>query len=205
MESSGDKCGDKFGDNFVSSANPSRAEVPSGVPPCHDAKRLKTGKGEMVEIDVASSPRSQSPLSRAPNNNMDPTKIPAPNPTPSIFTATPPNHLPETVPAPLCFAMVQNKLPPATVNDLELIRLITLKNIFSRQLPKMPREYITRLVMDPKHRSLALMTCKSPAALALHAAKGLKHIPDITGLGEEAVQGCQIIGGICYRTYPEQR
>lgn len=29
-----------------------------------------------------------------------------------------------------------------------LIWLITLKNIISKQLPKMPKEYIVRLVMD---------------------------------------------------------
>ena len=53
--------------------------------------------------------------------------------------------------------------------------LITLKNIFSRQLPKMPKEYIVRLVFDHRHISLAI--CK---------------------------QG-RIIGGICYRPYYEQR
>ena len=30
-------------------------------------------------------------------------------------------------------------------------RLITLKNIFGKQLPKMPKEYIVRLVMDRRH------------------------------------------------------
>lgn len=53
--------------------------------------------------------------------------------------------------------------------------LITLKNIFSRQLPKMPKEYIVRLVFDKRHYSLAI--CKSG----------------------------RIIGGICYRPYYEQR
>jgi N-acetylglutamate synthase-like GNAT family acetyltransferase len=55
------------------------------------------------------------------------------------------------------------------------IALITLKNIFSRQLPKMPKEYIVRLVMDKRHISLAI--CRSG----------------------------RIIGGICYRPYYEQR
>ena len=31
---------------------------------------------------------------------------------------------------------------------MELLRLIGLKNIFARQLPNMPKEYIVRLVMD---------------------------------------------------------
>ena len=35
-----------------------------------------------------------------------------------------------------------------------LINLIKLKNIFRKQLPKMPGEYIVRLVLDRKHRSI---------------------------------------------------
>ena len=34
--------------------------------------------------------------------------------------------------------------------------LITLKNIISRQLPKMPKEYIVRLIFDYRHYSLAI-------------------------------------------------
>jgi hypothetical protein len=36
-------------------------------------------------------------------------------------------------------------------------RLIGLKNIFSKQLPNMPKEYIARLVLDRRHRSVALL------------------------------------------------
>eukprot|EP00611_Tribonema_gayanum_P021704 TRINITY_DN4226_c0_g1_i1.p1 TRINITY_DN4226_c0_g1~~TRINITY_DN4226_c0_g1_i1.p1 ORF type:complete len:415 (-),score=103.80 TRINITY_DN4226_c0_g1_i1:252-1496(-) len=53
--------------------------------------------------------------------------------------------------------------------------LITLKNIFAKQLPKMPKEYIVRLVFDPRHKSLAL--CKGD-------------VP---------------IGGICYRPFYDQQ
>eukprot|EP00201_Polytomella_parva_P015618 CAMPEP_0175056994 /NCGR_PEP_ID=MMETSP0052_2-20121109/11004_1 /TAXON_ID=51329 ORGANISM="Polytomella parva, Strain SAG 63-3" /NCGR_SAMPLE_ID=MMETSP0052_2 /ASSEMBLY_ACC=CAM_ASM_000194 /LENGTH=479 /DNA_ID=CAMNT_0016322131 /DNA_START=198 /DNA_END=1634 /DNA_ORIENTATION=- len=42
-------------------------------------------------------------------------------------------------------------------NALHMTYLIGLKNIFSRQLPNMPREYIVRLVMDRRHRSVALI------------------------------------------------
>lgn len=38
-----------------------------------------------------------------------------------------------------------------------LIYLIGLKNIFSKQLPNMPKEYVVRLVMDRRHRSVALV------------------------------------------------
>ncbi|AFZ80086.1 hypothetical protein BEWA_029360 [Theileria equi strain WA] len=63
-------------------------------------------------------------------------------------------------------------------NDREpghLIKLVTVKNIFSRQLPKMPREYIVRLVFDRNHYTFCLLK------------KG------------------QVIGGICFRPYFEQR
>ncbi|PFH32623.1 histone lysine acetyltransferase GCN5-A [Besnoitia besnoiti] len=49
--------------------------------------------------------------------------------------------------------------------------LVTVKNIFSRQLPKMPREYIVRLVFDRSHFTFCL--CK---------------------------QG-KVIGGVCFRPY----
>ena len=44
-------------------------------------------------------------------------------------------------------------------DDLEIPapRLIALKNIFSRQLPNMPKEYIARLVFDRRHRSVAVV------------------------------------------------
>ncbi|GBE61189.1 histone acetyltransferase [Babesia ovata] len=63
-------------------------------------------------------------------------------------------------------------------NDREpghLIKLVTVKNIFSRQLPKMPREYIVRLVFDRNHYTFCLLK------------KG------------------EVIGGICFRPYFEQR
>ncbi|TMW62917.1 hypothetical protein Poli38472_005535 [Pythium oligandrum] len=53
-----------------------------------------------------------------------------------------------------------------------MIQLTTLKNIFARQLPKMPREYIVRLVFDRNHRSMVIL-------------KNGKHV----------------IGGICYRPF----
>lgn len=60
-------------------------------------------------------------------------------------------------------------------SDEAALALIALKNIFSKQLPKMPKEYIVRLVFDRRHKSLAIMR------------RG------------------RIIGGICYRPYYEQR
>lgn len=48
--------------------------------------------------------------------------------------------------------------------------LIDLKNIFSRQLPKMPKEYIVKLVFDRNHESMMILK-----------------------------NNCKVIGGICYR------
>ncbi|KAH7649008.1 GCN5 like acetylase with bromodomain [Cryptosporidium bovis] len=63
-------------------------------------------------------------------------------------------------------------------NDREpdhLIKLIALKNVFAKQLPKMPREYIVRLIFDRNHYSFCLLK------------KG------------------KVIGGVCFRPYFEQK
>jgi histone acetyltransferase len=54
--------------------------------------------------------------------------------------------------------------------DFEVIRndrthekmrmLIDLKNIFARQLPKMPKEYIVKLVFDRHHESMVILRVK---------------------------------------------
>lgn len=54
-------------------------------------------------------------------------------------------------------------------------KLLDLKNIFSRQLPKMPKEYIVKLVFDRNHESMVILK-----------------------------NGSKVIGGICYRMYPTQ-
>lgn len=62
------------------------------------------------------------------------------------------------------------------VNDgtpQNLIWLTALKNIFSKQLPNMPREYIARLVFERRHRSVAIVTADGT-----------------------------VTGGITYRTFP---
>lgn len=56
-----------------------------------------------------------------------------------------------------------------------MILLTGLKNIFQKQLPKMPKEYIARLVYDRNHRSIALI--RNPK---------------------------KVIGGICYRPFDDQ-
>lgn len=53
--------------------------------------------------------------------------------------------------------------------------LVALKNIFSKQLPNMPKEYIVRLVFDSRHKSMLCM------------------------------KNGNVIGGITYRPFPKQR
>lgn len=59
--------------------------------------------------------------------------------------------------------------------DQHMIWLIGLKNIFARQLPNMPKEYIVRLVMDRSHKSMMIIKMN------------------------------QVVGGITYRPYASQR
>ncbi|XP_066571803.1 histone acetyltransferase KAT2B isoform X3 [Amia ocellicauda] len=59
-------------------------------------------------------------------------------------------------------------------NKKIMIWLVGLQNVFSHQLPRMPKEYITRLVFDPKHKTLAL------------------------------IKDGRVIGGICFRMFPSQ-
>ena len=56
-----------------------------------------------------------------------------------------------------------------------LVILTGLKHIFMKQLPKMPREYITRLVLDRNHWSMAIVK-----------------------------RGLQVVGGITYRPFPHR-
>jgi histone acetyltransferase len=72
------------------------------------------------------------------------------------------------------------------VNDGQhdsLVKLVGLKSLFAKQLPKMPRAYIARLVFDRRHTSLAI----------------LSDDPRHKGTDEE------IVGAICYRGFREMR
>ncbi|KAL5702144.1 histone acetyltransferase [Ranunculus cassubicifolius] len=59
--------------------------------------------------------------------------------------------------------------------DEHMIWLIGLKNIFARQLPNMPKEYIVRLVMDRSHKSVMV------------------------------IRNDHVVGGITYRPYISQK
>jgi histone acetyltransferase len=55
------------------------------------------------------------------------------------------------------FHVISNSLSLDKTNRQTLVWLLMVKNVFSHQLPRMPREYITRLVFDPKHKCLVLV------------------------------------------------
>jgi histone acetyltransferase len=55
------------------------------------------------------------------------------------------------------------------------VLLANLKTLFQKQLPVMPREYITRLVFDPNQKCLAIVK-----------------------------RGLKVVGGICYRPFPHR-
>lgn len=76
------------------------------------------------------------------------------------------------------YAIVQNDGRPES-----LIKLVALKSLFSKQLPKMPRAYIARLVFDRRHISLAILN-KDPAT---------------KDTDEE------VIGAICYRPFHDMK
>ncbi|XP_035443170.1 histone acetyltransferase KAT2A [Spodoptera frugiperda] len=71
------------------------------------------------------------------------------------------------------FHVIGNSLT-GPVNKQTMLWLIGLHNVFSHQLPEMTKEYISQLVFDPKHKTLALIKEGRP------------------------------IGGICFRTFSSQ-
>ncbi|XP_059487013.1 histone acetyltransferase KAT2A [Neocloeon triangulifer] len=56
----------------------------------------------------------------------------------------------------ISFVVVGNSIT-RPVSKQTITWLIGLQNVFSHQLPRMPKEYISRLVFDPKHKTLALL------------------------------------------------
>ncbi|KAF1469731.1 Histone acetyltransferase KAT2A, partial [Eudyptula minor novaehollandiae] len=98
------------------------------------------------------------------------------------------------------FHVIGNSLSQKS-NKKILMWLVGLQNVFSHQLPRMPKEYITRLVFDPcvaqgvqgelarggggSHLTLGLAACRKHKTLAL-------------------IKDGRVIGGICFRMFPTQ-
>lgn len=71
------------------------------------------------------------------------------------------------------FHVVGNSLTEP-VSKQTMLWIIALQNMFSHRLPRMPKEYISQLLFDSNHKTLALVK---------------ENIP---------------IGGICFRSFPTQ-
>ncbi|NXX61477.1 KAT2A acetyltransferase, partial [Scopus umbretta] len=96
------------------------------------------------------------------------------------------------------FHVIGNSLSQKS-NKKILMWLVGLQNVFSHQLPRMPKEYITRLVFDPcvargvqgepaqggPRLTLGLAACRKHKTLAL-------------------IKDGRVIGGICFRMFPTQ-
>ena len=64
-----------------------------------------------------------------------------------------------------------------------LIILTGLKCIFQKQLPKMPKDYIARLVYDRTHLSMAIV--KKPLEVVGYATRRLRHIISLADKHQE--------------------
>lgn len=112
-----------------------------------------------------------------------PTELSA-SPSPPPSSSPPPPPLPPArPPPPTPYDTIKRAIVTNDGERQSLIRLVGLKSLFARQLPKMPKEYIARLVFDRRHSSLALLSTDRDKV--------------------DCDEG--IIGGICYRAYPEMR
>ena len=130
-----------------------------------------------LSIDATNiSSKSQNQNTMNGNGNIDNKTTPITSPSSSSSSSSSSNH--HTNESKFDNDFMKEIQFVAYMNDGQnesLEALTTLKNIFSRQLPKMPKEYIVRLVFDRRHTSLAIE------------------------------RNGRIIGGVCYRAYEEQK
>ena len=106
--------------------------------------------------------------------------------------------------------------------SLEKLKLLlAAKNIYSKQLPNMPREYIVKLVFDPTHRTIVVRKPRRPTtttATTATAAPGTADVKQEEGKGNEATPttvseldsdelncpNSNVVGGITYRSFAKQ-
>ncbi|KAJ6219090.1 hypothetical protein RDWZM_004902 [Blomia tropicalis] len=55
------------------------------------------------------------------------------------------------------FQILQNKVIVEDMPDDDLLALISMVDVFCKQLPRMGKEYISRLVFDPRHLTMAML------------------------------------------------
>ncbi|GAA5986323.1 hypothetical protein JCM11641_002044 [Rhodosporidiobolus odoratus] len=116
------------------------------------AVKIKTEEQEEAEVEVVRGEEAEELVSAAPPRKERPA-------------------LAEERAGIIRFVVVTNDTNPES-----MIILTGLKNIFQKQLPKMPREYIARLVFDRAHWSMAIVK-----------------------------RGLEVVGGITYRPFEGQK
>lgn len=85
------------------------------------------------------------------------------------------------------------------------VLLTALKNIFQKQLPKMPREYITRLIYDRSHKSLLIL--RPASGISKENAKKTSRVGEGdnegVSLDEEVKEALKmvVVGGITYKGF----
>ena len=136
-----------------------------------DAANDKEGDTEMKDADAKESDSS-------PTAEASPSQDKTAAETPKAALAEKKDDTPVNAYDKLKWVVVENDGTPGN-----MIKLVGLKSLFAKQLPKMPRAYIARLVFDKRHISLAI----------------LSEDPAVKDSDEE------IIGGICFRPFEEMR
>ncbi|NXT86466.1 KAT2A acetyltransferase, partial [Anhinga rufa] len=96
------------------------------------------------------------------------------------------------------FHVIGNSLSQKS-NKKILMWLVGLQNVFSHQLPRMPKEYITRLVFDP---CVAQGVWREPARRGSHLTLGFAACRKHKTLA--LIKDGRVIGGICFRMFPTQ-
>ncbi|KAF1770318.1 hypothetical protein GCK72_002136 [Caenorhabditis remanei] len=72
------------------------------------------------------------------------------------------------------FRVIGNDLDPFQCHE-QLAQLVELQNLFGAQLPKMPKDYVTRLIFDSRHQNMVILK-----------------------------RDMGVIGGICFRPFPSR-
>jgi len=149
-----------------SQAAPSASQVPLPVPEGLEKLGIPVHPAEATAQLQQAPPADQSTALAAPQPQTEATTV---APTQGAYSSREEFLEEREAAGEISFKYIRND-----GSQQNNIWLIGLKNIFSKQLPNMPKEYITRLVMDRRHRSVGIV-------------KGSDNGP--------------ILGGITYRTF----
>jgi N-acetylglutamate synthase-like GNAT family acetyltransferase len=154
--------------NMVKSGN---IDVFSGVTEDHTAEKGTASTSPPSSLKRKRVEETTSSKEAAAIGSLDPTPSSSISTTTGIIISRDEMAKKEEDHGVLEFAVITNDGSPE-----RMVQLMTLKNIFSKQLPKMPKEYIVRLVFDRNHHSMVILKNKKT-----------------------------VVGGICYRPFLPNR